>query len=338
MMKNNRGFIAISVVYSFILVFLMIMLIVLSTYYNNRAAFNIYKDNIKVKAALGYTFENETTTYLYEEVKKQADLTSSSASGVRLDDSSYGSYRYFGKTPSNYICFGKAGNNCNDERYLFRIVGIFKESNVAVAGGGSYVTKIVRDKPLNTARAYNSTSANTWATSSLNNYLNNEYLNDASLSGFDDLFLNEMIIKAKWFAPALTSTSILPKEAYTKEMTAGSSFKTEAKVGLISVSDWGYAPQYIGNCKNTHLMDQFNNGLDYTCYLYNWLNYDMWFIDSSSSSGKAMTLDIKYNLNTSSVTTNTKRIFPAFYVNSKAVVMAGTGTRVDPYIINFLEE
>ena len=336
MMKNNRGFIAISVVYSFILVFLMIMLIVLNSYYNNRVSFNIYKDNIKVKAALGYNFDSESITYLSDEVKKQANLTSTLASGVRQDSSSYGSYRYFGKTPNNYICFGKLANDCDEEKYLFRIVGIFKESNVAVAGGGGYVTKIVRAKPLSTSRAYNtSSSSNTWSSSSLNTYLNNQYLNDPLLAGFEDLYKNDMIINAKWYSPALDTTALLPQDAYTKEMNASS---TQAKVGLLSVSDWGYAPQYVGNCSNSHKMNEFNNGFTRTCYLYNWLNYDMWFIDSSSTSGQAMTLDpVKYNLTSASVTTNTKRIYPAFYVTSKAIVMAGTGTRVDPYIINLLE-
>ncbi len=335
MIKNNRGFIAISVVYSFVLVFLMIMLIVLNSYYNNRTSFNIYKDNIKVKAALGYNFDSEAITYLSDEVKKQASLTSTLASGVRQDNSSYGSYRYFGKTPNNYICFGKLANDCDDERYLFRIVGIFKESNVSASGGGGYVTKIVRAKPLSTSRAYNTSSSNAWSSSSLKTYLNNDYLTNSLLSGFEDIYKNDMIINAKWYAPALTTTSLLPQDAYTKEMTSSS---IQAKIGLLSVSDWGYAPQYTGNCKNNHKMDQFNDGLSYTCHLYNWLNYDMWFIDTSSTSGKAMTLDpTKFNLTTASVTTNTKRVYPVFYVTSKAVVMAGSGTIVDPYIINLLE-
>lgn len=337
-MKNNRGFIAISVIYSFVVVFLMIMLIVLNSYFNNRVSFNMYKDNIKVKAALGYNYEGDSSLTLVDELKKQVDLTSTSSSGIKLDGSTYGSYRYFGSAPNNYVCFGKYSGSCTEEKYLFRIIGLFKESNVTTAGGGGFVTKVVRAKPLGVTKPYDA-SSNTWGTSSLKNYLNTEYLTDPIASGFEDMFNNQLMVEAKWYAPQLTTVAITPKDAYTKEMTAANSYITNAKVGLLSVSDWGYASRYTGKCKENTTMDKYNSGLDYTCYMYNWLNNFMWFIDSSSTAGKGFTLSnggSKYNLALDNVTVQ-KRIYPSFYINSKAVVIAGSGTKVDPYIISLPE-
>ena len=338
MMKNNRGFIAISVIYTFMIVFLMLLILILSNYFDNWTSFTMYKDNIKVKAALNYNYADNTLK-LADAVKNQATLTSSSSSGVRKDNSTYGSYRYFGSAPNNYICFGKSDSSCkNDANYLFRIVGVFKESSISGTGSG-YVTKIVRDKALTSKKAYG-TKTGHWSNSSLKTYLNGTYLNTDSK--FDENY-KKMIINAKWYVPRLDKITATAKDTYDSEMK--SSYTVQAKIGLISASDWGYAAQYNDYCKNTHNMNEYNDGFDHQCYLHNWLNLNnfnplMWFIDEYKTSGNSLTLNStsnKYNLAYADVT-HTKYVYPAFYLNSKVVVMAGTGTKVDPYIVTLFED
>ena len=46
-MKNNKGFIAISIIFSFFIVFLMLITLVISTYGQNRILMNQVKKDIK---------------------------------------------------------------------------------------------------------------------------------------------------------------------------------------------------------------------------------------------------------------------------------------------------
>ena len=77
-------------------------------------------------------------------------------------------YRYIGSDPNNYVEF-------NNE--LWRIVGVFKVED----GNGywEYRVKIVRNEFLSSTKAWGSN--NEWSTSSLNTYLNNEYLTSLSV-------------------------------------------------------------------------------------------------------------------------------------------------------------
>ena len=76
------------------------------------------------------------------------------------------SYRYAGASDSvnNYVCLGSDEATCPDAN-LFRIIGVFGDQ-----------TKVIRAKSVGDKAWHSSTSSNTWSTSSLNTYLNGEYL------------------------------------------------------------------------------------------------------------------------------------------------------------------
>ena len=75
------------------------------------------------------------------------------------------SYRYAGASDSvnNYICLGSDEATC-PEANLFRIIGVFGDK-----------TKVIRAKSIGNQK-WNTSESNTWSSSSLNTYLNGEYL------------------------------------------------------------------------------------------------------------------------------------------------------------------
>ena len=55
MIKKN-GFISISIVYSFFVVFMLLLVLIMASYVNNRNSLNVYKKDIKANLASGSTY------------------------------------------------------------------------------------------------------------------------------------------------------------------------------------------------------------------------------------------------------------------------------------------
>ena len=131
---NNKGFISISVIYSFFLVFLMLLLFIVDGYANNRVLIK--------KIAAKVTEEAMNVTYCEANVhNKICELVNnynpnSNNGNVTLTNgmiyyhgsslaksAADGSYRYAGANPNNYVCFGSIAASCPAAN-LYRIIGI----------------------------------------------------------------------------------------------------------------------------------------------------------------------------------------------------------------------
>jgi hypothetical protein len=129
-MKKKNGFISISIIYSFFVIFLLMLVLIMSSYVNTRLRLNIYKKDIK-------------RTYAVKEQSLFSKISGLGTSTIYkiVDGSKTLSYRYIGGDPNNYISF-------NNESW--RIVGaICKNNNCASAG--DYVIKIVRNATISSA-------------------------------------------------------------------------------------------------------------------------------------------------------------------------------------------
>lgn len=341
MKKNNKGFIAISTIYSFIVVFLLLMIIILNTYYNNRTSFDVYKNSIKTKAALGYSTFGQNTTYLYNAIINLSSTTSTLDSGVRLNNDAY---RFFGSAPNNYICLNvdvtdpeKAKNNCvtnSSGKYLYRIIGAFRESTFSSTGGSKYLTKIVRYQYYSYTTYHSSLVAVNWENSSLCNTLNNTFY--TAYNGITGNYQN-MIADAKWGYLRTGSLAVTANSAYNSQKSSG--LQPVRKVGLLSAADYGYASYFTTACATTHTLNQYNYGFDHLCYSYNWMkdfNKRMWLIDQTSAANRALTImdgSNKYNIADYAVNYS-NYVYPALYLKSDVVIIGGSGTRFDPYLIN----
>jgi len=137
------------------------------------------------------------------------------------------SYRYAGASDSvnNYICLGSEETACPDAN-LFRIIGVFGDQ-----------TKVIRAKSVGN-KQWHTSESNTWSTSSLNTYLNGEYLTSLGT-------LADKIATTTWKVGGGSWSNIsasVPKTAYQNEVGSSASTTTvNKKIGLMYVSDYYYS-------------------------------------------------------------------------------------------------
>ena len=240
-------------------------------------------------------------------------------------------YRYIGNDPYNYVTF-------NDE--LWRIVGVFKVED----GNGywEYRVKIVRNEFLSSTKAWGSN--NEWSTSSLNTYLNNEYLTSLSVQS------QNMIKDATYYLGGRHSISNLSDTVcYNFERSTSVYASDERKLNWSGKFALMYPSDYIytfalgvdsycnlngGNCSIE------NGGNPSKSWVYNigggsksqWLIsqdssypivayqiYKSGFIDNYNSRSGYARVGGKYYIN------------PALYLSSKVKITSGNGSIDSPY-------
>lgn len=138
-MKNNKGFISITVIYSFFLVFLSLMMFIVVNMVTTRNLLNNMKTTIKNDIS-----DSNFANYL---LNRRSEINLK-----KIDNS----YRYTGANPNNYIKF-------NNENY--RIIGIINGR-----------VKIIKGTAISNI-AWDTNNQNTYSSSSLNTYLNSTFKN-----------------------------------------------------------------------------------------------------------------------------------------------------------------
>ena len=223
------------------------------------------------------------------------------------------SYRYAGASDSvnNYICLGSDAATCPDAN-LFRIIGVFGDQ-----------TKVIRAKSVGNQK-WHSSEVNTWSTSSLNTYLNGEYLTSLGT-------LADKIATTTWKVGGGSSTYLydVPKTAYQYEVGSGASTTThDAKIGLMYVSDYGFAADQSGW---TTKLSSYNSNTSKN-WLY--LGSNEWIIsrhsvDTTNAFDVASTGSVSGNRVTYSVA-----VRPSFNLESSVKYVSGSGTIENPIRIN----
>ena len=138
---NKKGFISISVIYSFFLVFIAIILAILTSYSNRRLLMNELKKDAKELLnskthfscfSAGITKLNDCLIYTYggeEVIKAQAQpdfskATEEGESGLYSTEDNYGTSYYFrGDVKDNYVKFGQDYNGVDMYWRIVRING-----------------------------------------------------------------------------------------------------------------------------------------------------------------------------------------------------------------------
>ena len=234
------------------------------------------------------------------------------------------SYRYAGASESvnNYVCFGSNVTPCPTDN-LYRIIGVFGDK-----------VKLIKSTSVGN-KAWDSNNKNTWSTSSLNTYLNNDFLNTFEVG------TKSKIADTTWKVGGNSYTKIrdvVPSVAYQNEIvnpvpgSTSSNGETEssAKVGLIYASDYGFAAapsawistlydydgeaiksanwMYLGAYEWT--ISRYADGSDYAFRVYN----------DGSVDGSS----VGYNI----------AVRPVFSLSSSVNYASGSGTAADPISIN----
>ena len=225
------------------------------------------------------------------------------------------SYRYAGASDSvnNYICLGSSATTCPDAN-LFRIIGVFGDK-----------TKVIGSELPVGDPQWDTNDSNTWSSSSLNTYLNEEYLTSLGT-------LADKIATTTWKVGGGSWSNIgasVPKTAYQYEVGSSASSTTyDAKIGLMYVSDYGFAADQSGW---TTKLDSYGSNSS-----KNWMYMGMheWTISRISD----VTSDAFYVDSDGDVAGNGVLLSnfarPSFNLESSVKYVSGSGSMSDPVRVN----
>lgn len=250
------------------------------------------------------------------------------------------------------MCFGSDEAVCSEDN-LYRIIGVFDEN-------GEYQTKLIKNTSIGKYKwdadeinfdeinisyeenVYNliqlaaffpdpsEGGANIWEESDLNNYINN----DSYLDILEEKWQNK-IANTTWQIGGNTYQNIQDvsaKKAYTNEIISPvTSIIYNAKIGLIYVSDYGYA---ASPDSWTTILADYNNVAD-----SNWLYSDYWeWTITRCSRGSDNETFVFMLISSGGVdsifsVSSEQDVRPTFYLNSNVQYISGSGTQTDPYRI-----
>ncbi len=289
------------------------------------------------------TYICSTGTNLATCIKNQ--YTSQGTNGLYYHTSSLAnsaednSYRYAGAEPNNYVCFGSTSSTCPNDN-LYRIIGVF-DSEVKLIKA-DYTTTTMTGSGGNYAGAYSSTSTyykGSMNTSNIANYywdyssnawssigLNTTNLNSSYISYIGTTWSNK-IATTTWYVEGCSFPSVTPKRFYDAE---SSRTTYSAKIGLMYVSDYGYA---ASNTYWTTNMTSYDSAIN-----NNWMYMGLTEWTITRDAGKAgisyMVLDTG-GLDLSDVHSyDNFAVRPCFYLTSSTTYVSGSGTSADPIRIN----
>ena len=222
------------------------------------------------------------------------------------------SYRYSGANPNNYVCFGSNASTCPSDN-LYRIIGVFGDE-VKLIKSTSYGNYM-----------WSSGINNTWDSSTLNTGT----LNGTYLSGLSSTWQNK-IATTNWKVGRMAwSETNTAKQYYETEIGGSSSSTTySAKIGLMYVSDYGFAasPDYW-------TMALFNYDPSKSS---NWMNIsiDEWTISRDSDDSYAAFLVASTGYVAGGIVNISYGVRPVFYLTSSTTYVSGSGSSADPIRIS----
>ena len=243
------------------------------------------------------------------------------------------SYRYAGASESvnNYVCFGSNVTPCPTDN-LYRIIGVF-DTQVGENQTEQRV-KLIKSTSVGN-KAWDSNNKNTWSTSSLNTYLNNDFLNTFEVG------TKGKIADTTWKVGGNSYTKIrdvVPSVAYQNEIvnpvpgSTSSNGETEssAKVGLIYASDYGFAA--APSAWISTLYDYDGEAIKSANWMY--LGAYEWTISrTADDSGNAFVVYYDGGVYLNGVG-NYFAVRPVFSLSSSVNYASGSGTAADPISIN----
>ena len=253
------------------------------------------------------------------------------------------SYRYSSKSAKNYVCFGTDDTTCPKDN-LYRIIGLFGGNIKLVkndyAGSdllgtnGNYGGQATTEEEVgyngskNPLEKYSFGSNNTWSSSKLNTInLNTNFINNIGNKW------SNMIISAVWKVGGNTSTNILNnsvRTVFTNEINNPVNNTYTAKIGLMYVSDYGYAS--VASRWTTMMEESSSGHANIDNYLF--LRFNDWTITpNSGNSNNVYSIESEGIVTTASVNA-AYGIRPAFYLKDSVMYVSGTGTISDPIRVN----
>jgi len=266
------------------------------------------------------------------------------------------SYRYAGASESvnNFVCFGSTETPCPTDN-LYRIIGVFEDkvklikydyaTSTLLGTDGDYSGSDTPDtnyykgslSSIDTYSWNNVTNKNTWSESNLNKInLNTNFINNIGST-----WANK-IATTTWKVGGNTFDNIgrsVPSIAYQNEIVAPAENTTyDAKIGLMYVSDYGFAASPSAWTTTLYNYDG-NDAKGTSIKTINWMymGYYDWTISrrsgNSDSSSSAFAVGYYGYVSDDDVYDN-NGVRPSFNLLSSITYVSGSGSAVDPILIN----
>lgn len=202
-MKNKKGFISVTVIYTFFLVFLSLMLFIVTNMVVNRNLLNTLKKSIKDDIS-----DTNFTRYLIN----HSDDENINLTKVTKDNS----YRFTGANPNNYIKFSES-----DKTY--RMIGI-------IDGKIKVIDTSYKEME------YNDTLNNSYENTTIKESLNNEYLITLNEN------IRNLLDESNWYINSIVRNYSNVDELTDEEISDKKNGKyVTDKIGLPYISDYIYA-------------------------------------------------------------------------------------------------
>lgn len=202
-MKNKKGFISVTVIYTFFLVFLSLMLFIVTNMVVNRNLLNTLKKSIKDDIS-----DTNFTRYLIN----HSDDEKINLTKVTKDNS----YRFTGENPNNYIKFSES-----DKTY--RMIGIINGKIKVIDTSYKEIE-------------YNDTLNNSYENTTIKESLNNEYLITLNEN------IRNLLDESNWYINSIVRNYSNVDELTDEEISDKKNGKyVTDKIGLPYISDYIYA-------------------------------------------------------------------------------------------------
>jgi len=313
------------------------------TYNYEKNRFQISNLSVNNGAVCSPVYTTKTKNYLNNHIISKVGTTQGTGQIVNENG-----YRYEGANPNNYIKF-------NNE--LWRIIGVFDESSHGQEG--QLLTKIIRNDSMG-GYVWDKNFKIIWPQSSLYILLNDYYYKaedatnsghcyrsgtniigncDYTIKGINDYY-RPMVKNVTWYLGGLSSNSYTVQSIYEIERsnednnynTNNINYKTaNGYIGLMYVSDYGYSP-LASTCSRTTNLSLYNNQ---NCFGASWLN-NVVFENTITHSTSNIFYIFKINngILTSGYSHDVTSYRPVLYLDKSVYISDGTGTIINPYIIN----
>ena len=266
------------------------------------------------------------------------------------------SYRYAGANPNNYVCFGSDASSCPEDN-LYRIIGVFGNQVKLIKATIAKSNLLGTDGAYNSDTTYKWSSFNSCPSSTAYNSSNGIYqlankniiaapeitrcnewnYSDLNTTNLNTNFINN--IGTTWASKiAITTWKVgggsitylydAPKIAYQYEVGSSASTTTyDAKIGLMYVSDYGFAADQSGWTKN---LSSYNSNTSKN-WLY--LGSNEWTI-SRNSDDTEIAFYVLSGIADRDVVTHSYAVRPSFNLESSVKYVSGSGSMSDPVRIN----
>ncbi len=236
------------------------------------------------------------------------------------------SYRYAGASADvkNYICIGSSATTCPTDN-LYRIIGVFGDNNHDVSG--QQLVKVIKNTTYGKL-AWDTSNSNGWASATLNKTINTSFITEKLYE------IENKIATVTWKVSGYNNANSTANTLYIAEITNTTKTHT-AKIGLMYVSDYGYAT--IPDYWTTNLYDYSSaaKNKDWLCLgSTEWLVSPFTYKSGSKLSGSAWIVNSSGYVSGSMNLTDTFEVRPSFYLLSSVNYIGGDGTKNSPIRIN----